>query len=382
MGVGGAGGGGAPSCGSPTRADGTCVAGAFRRAGVCACQSDTPCVCGAGCVDLLTDDDNCGACGHPCGPTSTCIQGVCGPPVVNVLPAQPRCGSIDLAVGGDTLYWTERDHFAVRSVPLAGGAVTTISSAEKSPARIATVGGGKHVFWTFLDTTIRHAVGNMVVKDVVNWSSPIGGFVVSPDGGTAYFAAGTSVWRTANGAQPSEVAREELGGVPRALAISGNQLAYVTDLDADVDLVTLKDGQTASCGADNDGNFLGFNCVRLARSQGSLFMDAIFATPKQVIWADGPTVKTEATNLGMVAFDVIAQTVQDSVTGMAMSSNEIYFADTNLDSGYGVIYKAPAQPGQVAIRIARDQLRPRSLAVGGKKVYWSTANCTIESQDL
>jgi hypothetical protein len=53
--------------------------------------------------------------------------------------------------------------------------------------------------------------------------------------------------------------------------------------------------------------------------------------------------------------------------------------------GDGVIYKAPIAPNvgnPVGNRIARGQLGPRSLAAGGKKVYWSTANCTIESQDL
>jgi hypothetical protein len=34
-------------------------------------------VCGAACVDLTTDPNNCGACGTTCGATLMCIAGSC-----------------------------------------------------------------------------------------------------------------------------------------------------------------------------------------------------------------------------------------------------------------------------------------------------------------
>jgi peroxiredoxin len=33
--------------------------------------------CGSACVDLLHDPDNCGACGHSCGPLHVCLDGAC-----------------------------------------------------------------------------------------------------------------------------------------------------------------------------------------------------------------------------------------------------------------------------------------------------------------
>jgi hypothetical protein len=95
-------------CGSATKPDGTCVTGAFKRPTVCQCQDGLPCVCGGACVDIANDDENCGACGRSCQPTSTCQNGVCGPIVQSLLLPTPGCDSMDLAISGDTLYWRRR----------------------------------------------------------------------------------------------------------------------------------------------------------------------------------------------------------------------------------------------------------------------------------
>jgi hypothetical protein len=391
MGEGGSGvaGDGAATCGSPRRVNGSCVNGAYRRpdTGDCECQSGTTCVCGSTCVDPLNDDDNCGACGHRCGPTSTCTQGVCGPPVVNVLPAQNGCGMIELGVSGDTLYWTELGHGSVRSMPVAGGAITTISSNEISPADITAV--RNHVFWTMFGSTIRHAVDKMIVKDVVGPTNGIHGFAVSPDTRTVYFDADARVWRVpaTGGVTPTLVASDERGGVLRALTLNGDKLAYINDFTADVDLVTLVDGQVVSCGnEDADGRPIDVNCARLARSQGQLLSDVLLSTPTAVFFVDGGSVKRHGTEQPGGPFDLVATTAsQDPISGFALSDTLVYFAQSGSQSSDGVIYKAPSTPNldnTPAIRIARGQQRPISLAVGANKVYWSTANCTIESQDL
>ena len=141
-------------CGAATLPDGTCAMGAFKRSGVCQCQSDLTCVCGGACAKPLTDDTNCGVCGLQCGPTSTCNNGVCGPAVVEFVPARPGCGTIDLAVSGGTVYWTDAGHATVQSRPVSGGPVTTIASGEK-PTRVAVVGNS--VFWLYASSTIRRA---------------------------------------------------------------------------------------------------------------------------------------------------------------------------------------------------------------------------------
>jgi len=59
-----------------------CTAGACDCAsepGVGACEGATPNCCGGGigCVDLMADPNNCGACGRSCGEGESCVAGVC-----------------------------------------------------------------------------------------------------------------------------------------------------------------------------------------------------------------------------------------------------------------------------------------------------------------
>jgi hypothetical protein len=371
-----------------TRADGTCVAGAYKRMGVCTCQPTATCICASGCTDQLSDDDNCGACGVRCGPTSTCQQGVCGPPVTNFVPAAPGCGSIDLAVANGLLYWTDAGHFTVKSRPLSGGAATAIADAEKGPKMITVV--GSNIFWVSTDQNIRKSVGGGPPTTVVSTPSPIGGFTVSPDGSTVYFSTGSAVSRVsaAGGGTPVVVAVEERGGIPRALALTGNQIAYPTDLNGDVDVATIVTGQVADCGnQDSMGNIVNFNCNRLARSQGELFPEQIIALPgARVVWADGSNVKLETTPSDwntIAPFDSVAMTWSNSISGLASNGMLVFFGERSADDGSGgVVYMAAIAPNQNALRIARGQHGPRALATGPSRVYWSTSDCTIESQGL
>jgi hypothetical protein len=382
-GAAGTGGPGITMCASATLPSGNCASGAYKRSvgGACMCQAGVPCVCNGACTDPMVDDDNCGVCGNRCGPTSTCNNGVCGPPVANVLPARPSCGVLDVAVSGGAIFWTDQGHGLVQTTPETGSGITTIASSETTPARVAVV--GKTIFWTASSShVIRRWVGGLATNVVVS-PNVIGGFVASPDATTVFFSLGTTVLRVpAAGGSPVVVAREEKGGLPRALALSGNTIAYPTDLNGDVDLVTLVDGVVASCGnEDVNGNLVMLNCARLARSQGELFMEAILAPPGRVIWGDGPNVKAEDA-MSNGTFDSISMT-NDTITGLAMTASNVYFADGDPTMRtLGVVYKSAITKDQVAIRLARGQTHPRSLATGATKVYWSTDDCTIESTGL
>jgi hypothetical protein len=375
-------------CGAPTASNGQCAAGAFKRNGVCQCQDTVPCVCNGACTDPLTDDDNCGACGHHCGPTSTCNAGVCGPPVVNVIPPRPGCKSIDLTVSEGSLIWSDEGHGLVQSMPLGGTAITTIATAESGPTRVTAVGGG--VFWIDRATrTIRRGGAGAVPATIVTSPVDINGLVVAPNAATVYFSSGTNVSQvSAAGYPPVVVAREEKAGIPHALALSGTSIAFPTELNGDVDVATIVNAQVASCGgADANGNLVEVNCPRFARSQGELFLDAIFAPANRVIWADGSVVKSEPLASTIMTFDSLAQTASgNTITGLATSPTAAYFADGDpSSSGSGVISRTPlasTDQGGVGARLARGQNGPRALAVGPTKIYWSTADCSIESQGL
>jgi hypothetical protein len=368
------------ACSEPTRPDGTCVAGAYKRLGVCACQDGLSCVCNDTCVDLQSDDNNCGACGIACGPTSTCQAGVCGPPVQNVVPPIGGCGSIDLAVSGDTLYWTTISSVTLRS--LATGGQATISQAEKYASKI--VAQGATAYWISFGNGIRKSVNGGAPTTVITAPTSINGLTVSPDGANIYFSTGTSVFRVpSTGGAAVEVAREVKGGIPRALALAGNAIVYPTDLNGDVDAPMLLDSGFATCGLEDlDGNVDMTTCGRLARSQGELFLDTIAVTPLGALWADGPNLKLEALSSSSRAFDDVAMTNNDPIAGFATNGKFVYFAESSPASMNGTIYRSLVAPNQVAMRIARGQIGARAVAIGPGKVYWSTSNCTIESTGL
>lgn len=70
--------------------------------GTCVCQvaNTTYCGSGQGCVDLRTNESNCGTCGNVCGPGQTCIDGYCvclgtqcGSNCVSLRTDNDNCGS-------------------------------------------------------------------------------------------------------------------------------------------------------------------------------------------------------------------------------------------------------------------------------------------------
>jgi hypothetical protein len=364
-------------CGSPTLPNGLCAVGAFKRPGFgCACQDGTPCVCGQTCVDPMTDDDNCGACGLHCGPTSTCNNGVCGPPVVEVVPPLAGCGSIDLAIDNGTLYWTDQGHATVKRMKLVGGTPQTIGDAEK-PSKIVVAGTA--AYWLYSNASIRRSIDGGAPAFV--WSNPtaIRGLAVSADGATVFFSSETNVSSISGfGGAAVPIAQELRSGLPGALVLVGsNAIAFPVGFNGDVDLVRFLPGQVVSCGVeDQNGDLVpGTNCTRLARSQGELFTDAIITQNGLVVWADGPNVKSESAAVTMFSpFDSVAMTNDPMITGLAGKAGNAYYSDG------GVVYKSFIAPNQAAVRIARGQNAARALAVGETRVYWSTANCAIESQ--
>lgn len=370
--------------GGPTLASGKCVAGAFKRNGVCECQSSAPAVCGDRCVDVMTDDANCGCCGNACGPTSTCNNGKCGPAPVTFRALSPGCGQIELDVASGGIAWTERARGLVTLATTGGGAELPVAVGEDDPHAPAVVGGT--VYWLTRDKLRR---GDVTTKPttVISAAGPINGFVVAPDGFTIYYSTGTEILRTAINAPPSAVvvAREEHGGIPRALAIDGSRVMYPTELNGDVDVATVAVGKVASCSKEGpNGEPINVDCLRVARSQGSLLLDKIVALPGRVLWADGFALKTsDTTGVNAPANDVVGMTDANDITGFAANPMVAYFSErTEPQSPTGVIYRAVIGGNQISTRIARGQIAPRVGAIDQSRVYWSTAACAIMATGL
>lgn len=83
----------------------------------------TQTTCGDQCVDLMTDVNNCGACGHVCGCGSTsCTAGICDAHVLAANQGAP----VVLALHNDKLYWGNDVDRTVSTVPVAGGTASVL----------------------------------------------------------------------------------------------------------------------------------------------------------------------------------------------------------------------------------------------------------------
>jgi hypothetical protein len=78
-------------------------------------------LCGSQCLDTSSDPLNCGSCGHSCG-AMTCTMGACDSIVLSTEFTPPG----RLAIDGTSVYWTNGDG-TIRSVPIAGGATSTLA---------------------------------------------------------------------------------------------------------------------------------------------------------------------------------------------------------------------------------------------------------------
>jgi stigma-specific protein Stig1 len=383
------------------------VVGAFKHDGVCACQPDVPTACGQSCTDITLDDDNCGACGHACAPTSACNAGRCGPSVTTVISPAPGCGAITLVIAGETLYWTDRGHGTVESQPIGGGPRTTISSTEPSPGILAV--GATTLFWVDvvsqvqmtnsygIEATLTTATARAVtlpkgtpvdLATESNFNGGIRGLVASEDGATLYYSADTKVRAVpAAGGVAIDVGSENRGGIPTGLGRDGNTIGYITDFNGNVDVITVQDGVVAQCGAPDPSDPTGerllmVNCVRIGGCTPDALFDTFIVRGPLTYWADDGSVDVGGPLSGpnqekqQVAFGAI-----DNITGLAGAPDFLYFSESSGLAGdaSGIVERTAYAPQSMSYILARAQQTPRSLAVDATKVYWSTDDCAINS---
>jgi len=387
---------------SATLPDGGCVGNAFRHDGVCECQPTTPVVCGAACTDVSLDDENCGACGHACAPTATCNGGVCGASVTNVVPAAPGCGALHLALADATLYWTDTGHGLVSSQALGGGPSATIAQNEASPGLIV-LGAGR-LFWvdiassapvttdtgfvaTSTTATIRvaalpHGTPTTLATET-NLNGGVMGLALSDDGQTLYYSADTKVRAVpVGGGAAMDVGSEEKGGVPTGLAVAGDQIAFVTALNATLDVITVAPGTLARCDIpDPTGMAIApimVNCARIGGCHPDTLFDAIFFHDTNVFVTgdDGINVGHQVPD----GQDQVAATVGgNEVTGMVGGGlAQIYFGEGDDIRDDGLVEETPYAPQSTAVAIARGQQAPRSFVLGAGRVFWAS-DCAINS---
>jgi hypothetical protein len=308
--------------------------------------------------------------------------------VASVVPDAPGCGALHLASTVDVLYWTDQGHGTVKSLTRTC-VQTTIASHEVNPGLI--IAAGPYLYW--VNSTVAGAMTTSTIRMVyasggtpsdvvteVNATGGIRGLAAVPRGTQIFYSAGTNV--RAIGIAPSgpafDVAHEELGGVPTALAISGDMIAFSTDINGDVDVVTVVAGTVASCGKrdpnDPSGEaLLMVNCTRVARSQGELYFGNLVLRNGTVYWSNSGSIVSNPVTPNVAQNN---QQITSSSGGGALTtfigenSTDFYFAED------GLIEKTPPIVGSTAVNLARGQAAPSSMALTSGGLYWSTG-CAI-----
>jgi Stigma-specific protein, Stig1 len=384
--------------------DGKCVANAYAHDGICACQPQTPTVCAEGCTDTMFDDLNCGACGNACPATATCNNGTCGPAATNILPAGTGCTGMQLALAGTTIYFTDKAHGKVMSVPTAGGTAAMVSATETTPSFI--VANGTTAYWVnnvvgaiaadagtpTVVGTIRKSVGGAAATDLTmetNATGGINGLTLSPDGATLYYSADTKVRKIATaGGTAADVASEVHGGIPGAVALNGTTIAYGTGINADVDVIQINPAVVAICGVEDAGGALipasNPGCTRVARSQGGLLLNSMLLSATTAYWANDDTINANPSTAGAGQMNTeVTASTGGGISGFVGNATAIYFGVHEDNVIEKTAYPpAGSQTAITAVRLARGQSSPPSLAVDATNVYWSTTDCSISSTKL
>jgi hypothetical protein len=383
-GTSGGGSGGSCTAMGATKADCTCVAGAYKRMGVCACQDGMPDICPTvGCTDKKLDAANCGACGMACPATATCNNGACGAAPAMALAPVAGCTGLSIAADASGVYYADAAHNSISKV----GGAAALAMNEMGATWLAI--NGTNLYWYNKGTkTVRKMpqAGGTPADVYKSATDDLGGFVVTADGMSVYISAGMAVIKVsatvAGGGTPVTIANEVHGGIPEFLALNGtSNVVFPTGLNGDVDAPLIA-ATASTCGMEdpaNPGNAIMTTCARLARSQGELFPFFVAVIGGHAYWVDGPNVKGEMIGAMGTTFDSIAQ-ADNGITAAVASTDTIYFASTDQqDAKNAVILKTPLAPNSTPIKLARAQNAPNSMALDATKVYWATADCGIFS---
>ncbi|HVZ75151.1 MAG TPA: hypothetical protein VHJ20_22370 [Polyangia bacterium] len=365
-------------------------------ANVCVCQSGTPKACDTMCTDITTDTDNCGACNTKCATNATCVASKCGvAPTVAVQKPATTCKGLWLTSTTGSLTWSDTGAGKVFTMSTSGtGTPMAVSGTETTAPKFVQV-VGTSTFWLDGDMTIRMAKAGTVTT-VTTSATKINGFVASADAATVYFSTGSTVMSVAaTGGATTKVAEEnnEMAGVqqgvPLALGLgtgaNANLLAYGTDINGDVDIVTISADKTKSalCVAspgEEPAGFTNVMCARIARSQGSLNQTVIIPSGNNVYWIDGRNLHLNAFSANAAQSNKTVASADNAISSMVLGTDAIYFTSFDpQDPTTGVVQKTGLAEASPIVPLARNINGPSSIAADGKKVFFATADCEIQT---
>jgi hypothetical protein len=307
------------------------------------------------------------------------------------LASAPGCGSLNLVVAKDTVYWTEKANGTLKSIPTCGGAITTIATAQPSPGPLAV--DAASIFWVNSQRTIMKkalAGGNPTSFVAATTETEKTGFeneidALLVDHGILFFGHSSSAMKvpTDGSAAPKTIGFSPVTyrGRPGAFAIDETHL-YQTEIDHVSISREALDGNQNGLVVDGMGTRQSLLVDRIAVSQTFLVVDAIDVVNGQVIWAKSNLIYAKPVGkLEGDSFLPIARTsTATSVTGFVVSEDTIYLGQNDdiqkVPLSVALPPDADAGVPEPAV-IASDQPAPSQFAADAVNIYWRTADCKI-----
>jgi hypothetical protein len=305
------------------------------------------------------------ACSPVCAAAKACVLGTCMTAPVT-LATSPGCGSMRLAVKGDTLYFTDTLHGSVRKIPIAGGAASDVTTGQMKPYALV-VDASNVYFGNEGDFTLKFApVTGGTAKTITTGATA----------GTLGLALGTKVLfygdshnlnsvATAENSTPTVLGQGDTGGkgLPTSFALDATNV-YYTDSNA--------------FGIERHPQVGTGDSVAMVGSQGDLVMDAIAVEGGMVYFATGSNLAAMAVTSDKTSgsFSTITSSVQGkNFTGFVADSMDLYLAED------GYVETSALAAGSDARVIAVGQPKPQAFAIDTNNVYYvtiDTANsCSI-----
>lgn len=366
--------------------------------GLCSCSVDKPEICGTGaegaCVNRSTDPNNCGECGMKCDAGAACVAGKCGAKPTDVVTATGCGGKVRMTLADGKIYFTEETTGKVRSVAVAGGAITDLATAQAGPGHLAV--DATNIYWANEASVDANKVmkkalaGNGAAAALDTEAMPAQKILaLALADNKLYYAlesdihqmstTGTGDIIVATSVNYDKPLEPVVQGIPRGMTLNATHVTFTTPMGRNaVESHTIAGPRPALVG--DTGYF------KLAKSIGALLESGdIYSTATHAFWVDNEKIARNKVD----AMEAVPETVASApdskpIVAFTITDKDVYAAMED-----GRIFKhsltppamPDADPNPPAL-IARDQMGVVSMVVDATKLYWIGSDCVIRSTAL
>jgi hypothetical protein len=294
---------------------------------------------------------------------------------------------------GTTLYWVENTSGKVMSLDLATPAATPveIATGQLKPSGIAADASG--VYWvntgdgtpgssTLMKKALPLVAGMPIVLATGSATPPaedvIRALALTADG-VLYTLVHDVHLVSKNEAETDDIivgtatnldleTPDKADGLPSALAVSGNYVAWTTDKRQGVERDDLSEG--------------GDGYAELGESQGSILFPDIGVDGENLFWAAAEAIRTTPiTKADGPGYKFLTASKDfDALTAFTVVPGAVYFAA--MKGAIATHSLTAAEPPVAPVPIARDQQGVSSLVVVGDQLIWATQECKLLASAL